>query len=329
MRFASKARTLNYGDRRLRTPLLVPSFSSRAPLKKVGAPLGPAEINTYLAQIGEDVVGPALISAFDLHHNNIPMPEPKTLSFGAIPTFVDSGGYENYTLTDESDAVTEEHYFQVLRGWPKGLPIIAVNSDCEDGDLERQIQSAISLPVASSSGKLLLLKPERNKETDSSTGNLSPIIAQIPKHFTALQSLSAIGLTEKEAGQSFVQRVAQIRVLRRMLDNSGLVEMPIHVFGGLDPVRTYYYFLAGADIFDGTSWLRFAFKDGQAIYLDAQASIQYPDEDIEWAEWLVRRQNLGEIVQMQMSMRSFLASGQIGDLGLDNSLLRKFFPEDA
>ena len=329
MRFASKARTLHYGDRRLRTPLLVPAFSSRAPLNKVGTPLSQCEINTYLAQIGEDVVGPALISAFDLHHQNIPMPEPENFSFGAAPTFLDSGGYENYTLTDKSGEVTESRYFQVLRSWPESLPIIAVNFDCEDGDLGQQVHSALSLPVTSTSGKLLLLKPGRDKENERSTGSLAPIIAQIPKHAIALENLSAIGLTEKEAGQSFEQRIAQIKALRRMLDDCGLAEKPIHVFGGLDPIRTPYYFLAGADIFDGTSWLRFAFDKGQAVYLDAHASIQYPDKDIALAEWLIRRQNLGDIVQLQISMRSFLASGQLGELDLDESLLRRLFPEDV
>lgn len=325
MRFVSKTRTLRYGDRKLRTPLLLPSFSSRAPIKKVGAALSEEEINTYLAQIGEDVIGPALISAFDLYHKNIPMPDPEALSFGATPTFVDSGGYENYTLTNDKEKITEERYFQVLRKWPESLPIVAVNFDCENGDLGNQIQSALNLPVASSSGKLLLLKPERDNETGLTSGDLAPLIAQIPAHVATLSGLSAIGLTEKEAGQSFVQRVAQIMSLRATLDDSGLSEMPIHVFGGLDPLRTFYYFLAGADIFDGTSWLRFAFEKGQAVYLDAQTSVQYPDEDIELAEWFIRRQNLAGIVQMQINMRSFLASGQLEDLGLDETLLRKLF----
>lgn len=327
MHFASVARTLRFGERQLKTPLLVPAFSSRAPLKKVGAPLSQDAINTYLKQMGEDVVGPALISAFDLHHGNIPMPEPEALTFGAAPTFLDSGGYENLTLADRKDEVTEEHYFEVLRRWPERLPIIAVNSDCEDADLGKQVQSALSLPVARTSGRLLLLKPESSANPADPSANLSAIVAQIPDHVSSLKELSAIGLTEKEAGTSFVQRVAQIKLLRQVLDECELSQMPIHVFGGLDPLRTYYYFLAGADIFDGTSWLRFAFQNGQAVYLDAHASVAYPDENIEWAEWLVRRQNLGNIVQMQISMRSFLASKQLSELDVDNRLVRSLFSE--
>ncbi len=328
MQFASAARTLKFGERQLKTPLLVPAFSSRAPLKKVGAPLSQEAINTYLAQMGEDVVGPALISAFDLHHENIPMPEPDAPTIGAAPTFVDSGGYENLTLAERKDEVTEADYFEVLKKWPERLPIIAVNSDCENADLGIQVQSALSLPVAQTSGKLLLLKPESSENPDDPSVDLSPIIAQIPDHVGSLRELSAIGLTEKEAGASFVQRVAQIKLLRQVLDECELTQMPIHVFGGLDPLRTYYYFLAGADIFDGTSWLRFAFQNGQAVYLDAHASVAYPDEEIEWAEWQIRRQNLGYVVQMQIAMRSFLASKQLDELDVDSRLVRSLFPED-
>ena len=42
-------------------------------------------------------------------------------------------------------------------------------------------------------------------------------------------------------------------------------DKPIHVWGGLDPISTPLYFFAGADIFDGVSWLRYAYYNGVAI----------------------------------------------------------------
>ena len=55
-----------------------------------------------------------------------------------------------------------------------------------------------------------------------------------------------------------MKNIAQIR---RALDGVGL-DTPLHVFGSLDTVTTPMYFMAGADIFDGLTWLRFAFYNG-------------------------------------------------------------------
>lgn len=326
MHFASKIRTLSYGGRALRTPLLVPAFSSRAPIKKIGATLSQDEIDRYVAQIAEDVVGPALISAFDLHKDRIAMPTAESHVFGAQPTFIDSGGYENLSVIGDNERpgpdqiITEEQYVSVLKRWPEDVPVVAVNFDCEVDCLGEQINSAESLPVSSASGKILLLKASQ------STRNLAATIAQIPDHKAAIRQLSAVGVTEKEAGASFKQRIKMIEELRNILNANDLEEMPIHVFGGLDPMRTYFYFLAGADIFDGTSWLRFGFEKGKAVYLDALASCEYPSMEIQQAEWLIRRQNLAEIVQMQISMRKFISSGRLADLNLDGSkLLHELF----
>src|SRR5262249_35869569 len=51
---------------------------------------------------------------------------------------------------------------------------------------------------------------------------------------------------------------------RLALDENKMA-VPIHVWGGLDPILTPLYFFAGAEIFDGVSWLRYAFVDGVAI----------------------------------------------------------------
>ena len=86
-------------------------------------------------------------------------------------------------------------------------------------------------------------------------------------------------------------------------------------------------FSAGADIWDGTSWLRFAFQNGEAVYLDAFASVNYPDENIDWAEWEIRRQYLLNIAKMQIAMRSFLATNQVAELDIDYRLVRSLFSE--
>ncbi len=65
-----------------------------------------------------------------------------------------------------------------------------------------------------------------------------------------------------------------IAQLRRALDKVGL-DTPIHVFGSLDTVTTPMYFLAGADIFDGLTWLRFAFHTGYTVYKHNYGALKF------------------------------------------------------
>ena len=59
--------------------------------------------------------------------------------------------------------------------------------------------------------------------------------------------------------------IAHIRIAMK---DSG-ANAPIHIFGSLDPVTTPLYFIAGADIFDGLSWLRYTFSNGDAYYMES------------------------------------------------------------
>jgi hypothetical protein len=62
-----------------------------------------------------------------------------------------------------------------------------------------------------------------------------------------------------------MKAIAKIR--REMNRND--INIPIHVFGSLDPVTTPLYYMSGADIFDGLSWLRFIFSGYNTFYIDS------------------------------------------------------------
>ena len=53
--------------------------------------------------------------------------------------------------------------------------------------------------------------------------------------------------------------------IRKALDDSGCIS-PMHIFGSLDPISTILYFLAGAEIFDGLTWLKYSYYNGSALY---------------------------------------------------------------
>ena len=106
-------------------------------------------------------------------------------------------------------------------------------------------------------------------------------IAELTPDASNLSCFDVIGVTEKELGETLLDR---------------LVESPIHVFGSLDPILTPLYFMAGAEIFDGLSWLRYAYVDGLSIQPDQLAALRGTLEDRQERRDLFRyMSNLAEI----------------------------------
>jgi len=106
-----------------RTPLLVPSFSSK----------GFPEVSKIIRTSAEFIDGPMLISAYDLHYRKIKPP----FDFGSL-IFLDSGGYEAAKDADLSDFGEREHkpiqwsqemHEQVLAGWNARVPTVLISYD--------------------------------------------------------------------------------------------------------------------------------------------------------------------------------------------------------
>nr|MBA3572745.1 hypothetical protein [Pyrinomonadaceae bacterium] len=183
--------------------------------------------------------------------------------------FLDSGGYEAAKDTELSDFGDKEHapkpwnqgmHEAQLAKWCPSVPSVLISYDHpkERLPIKEQIERAKSMaPGLSGFLREILLKPETTRET---LLQLPAIIQNIHR----LADFDVIGMTEKEVGNSIFNRMQNIAKLRLALDNAGL-HTPIHVFGSLDTVTTPMYFLAGADIFDGLTWLRFAFHDGHTF----------------------------------------------------------------
>lgn len=55
---------------------------------------------------------------------------------------------------------------------------------------------------------------------------------------TGEASFHALGVTEKELGGNFKERMINIARIRKALNGVGLENMPIHIFGSLDTVST-------------------------------------------------------------------------------------------
>jgi hypothetical protein len=157
-----------------------------------------------------------------------------------------------------------------LANWQPTVPSVLISYDHPKERLPIKAQIERAKAMASNRNGFLreiLLKPETATQT----------LLQMPdiiQNVHGLADFDVIGLTEKEAGHSILDRMKSIAQLRLALSKAGL-EIPIHVFGSLDTVTTPMYFLAGADIFDGLTWLRFAYHQGNTVYKHNYGAIKF------------------------------------------------------
>ncbi len=281
-----------------RTPLLVPSFSSK----------GFPDVHKIIASCSELIEGVTLVSAYDLHYEKIKPP----FSFPSL-IFLDSGGYEASKDNELSDLGDKDHHPKewtqdmhesVLKKWQPTVPSVLISYDHPKSRLKfvDQIERARAMaPGRTEFLRELLLKPETDTQIRLHVDDLI-------KHVHRLADFDIIGVTEKEIGNSLVERMKNIAKLRRALTNAG-IDVPIHVFGSLDTISTPMYFLAGADIFDGLTWLRFAFHKGLTIYKHnfgaLQLGVATKADMVDARCW---HENYYYMTELQLEMRRFLTT---------------------
>lgn len=242
------------------TPLLVPSFSSK----------GFPEVQKIINTSEEFITESALISAYDIYHSQI----KKDVAFPEI-LFVDSGGYEASKDTEFTDLGYSDYepgewsrdkHIETLEQFKLDIPVVFISYDhpkekCSYSD---QVNNAHTLFNSRECIKEILIKPE----TDRIYLDVDKLINEIDLFL----DFDIIGLTEKELGNSILLRMENIGRIREAINKNGK-ETPIHIFGSLDTISTPLYFLSGADIFDGLTWLRFAYHEGQCIYIHNYTAI--------------------------------------------------------
>ena len=278
------------------TPLIAPSFSSR------GFP--------HLSDIWEDfrhrLYGVCLMSAFDIASGYIPVGVPDMVNVA----FLDSGLYEtrvrkpgSYDLKvfPSPEDWTKEKYLKVVQNLGDQGYQILVNFD-HVGSLRDQIEMAIEdFSVASRSASDFLVKPASPGESVN--------VAKLTEFTGQLRQFSIVGVTAREAGDSLLERCRAIVMLRDLLNHAGL-DTPIHVFGAIKPCEVVAYFLCGADIFDGLSWLRLSFRAHGTVPIDETAT-----EDMKWTlkdedlHAMQCTQNLTLLFRLQQAMQEYASEG--------------------
>ena len=264
-------------------PLMVPAFSSKG-FQLLSKGRGKArrdysEISYELAEFGRNPSTSVLLSAYDLFFRhfdapNLPVDRCTDLLRNSGVVFIDSGGYELIREFDTTEIKTppykpkegyrREQYEQVLQeldSLEQPLPLIVANFDYDTRGLPLSQQISSAREFFYGFPKFLsdfILKPLTPDSIVVDPGSFSD------KDFENLREFDIIGITEKELGSNLIDRIKRIAKLRKRLDDAK-VSAPIHIWGGLDPVVTPLFFFAGAEIFDGVSWLRYAYCNGVAM----------------------------------------------------------------
>lgn len=267
---ARRSKLVNKAGIPVELPRLVPSFSSKGfPIIAGRNGARRSDVSNALALMGPHLKQSFLVSAYDIHHRLIHNGDAYVNNAELV--FLDSGGYE---LSKEYDSTEPKqppyspfkfglsNYISVLGNLPQGAQIVISNYDwgTRRQTLSKQIGAAKKLfnrfPQYLTN---FIIKPGKGRLLD---------VDEIIGHIKHMRTFDVIGITEKELGDNLIDRLRGIAKLREALNREGL-EAPLHIWGGLDPVITPLYFFVGAEIFDGVSWLRYAYHRGAAVYRDS------------------------------------------------------------
>ena len=265
----------------LRTPLLVPSISSRGfGLAGDGFSEAAQQLDVARDHISEAL----LISAYDLHHRLLPdvdelLSDAHWSTLYAVPQLlvIDSGGYELAPAWDGNEVYrepreprefTEAEYEDVLDRLPRDRDLLVVTYDhvppgATYPPYDDQVTRAMHhferrdhLMVD------LLIKPQQDRRFVD--------VSDVASVAASLGVFHAVGVTEKELGDSLLDRLVAVARLRMVLDDAD-VTAPVHVFGALSPLHVGLYFMAGAEVFDGLDWLRYGHHGGLSVQRETAA----------------------------------------------------------
>lgn len=307
--------------RSVQTPLVVPSFSSKGfGLEAEEQPVR-TEVSPLLGELIDQMSRSFLVSAYDLHHrllevgDNFADPDWSASPLSKTELlFIDSGGYEVTQGADAGEVVQDlsrprpwnpDLYGQLLDRLPDAAEnCAAVGWDMPGESYEVQVTAAQDfLAQRAKVAPVALLKPPV-KDGVHNFPWLEPVASR-------LGFFSVVGVTEHELGDTLLKRVIAVMELRDRLVHAGHAKMPIHIFGALDPLYVPLYFAAGADIFDGLTWLRYAYWHGLAVHveqaplLNKQAHLR---DDVR--RWTVAASNLTQLGLLRTNLMRFVSEGE-------------------
>lgn len=312
---------------RIQTPLMVPSFSSKGFARSSRVQRNKKRKDGYRSLLHKTLVSTTefitesfLISAFDIARGHLPPPGELERFPNLI--FLDSGGYEisdyqDLSEIDEPVPVDKKWNVSDLKkihdAWPHEIPAAFISFD--HPKLRRPFKSQVEEARKLFHGqkqhfRTFLLKPESKSQT-----TLRDTLKSVLKNIKLLKYFDIVGVTEWEIGGNMLERMANIAKLRLAMDEMKLRHIPLHIFGALDPLSTVLYFMAGAEIFDGLTWLRYAYCDARCVYRHNQAALAFALETSdESARMQIIVRNYYYLKQLEQQLKDFAATGNFDKL---------------
>lgn len=294
------------------TPILVPSFSSR----------GFPDIAELFRDVSTDLRRSCLLSAFDLACGALKV----DLSGVADLVLIDSGVFETTPIAVAVDGSasppatavwTRDMYHAYLASIPNTANALVVSFD-HYGDVHDQLErAAADFALAPAAARDFLLKPltrDAHVGADLLSGANS-----------LLDHVDVLGVTEKELGDSVLERCTALIRIRRLLSLSER-ELPIHVFGAITPGSVLAYFMCGADIFDGLNWLRYEYgTHGIGHIQDAALVAGDPSRPDDQVILDTARANIRYLHRLQDGMARFAEGRNVEVLAAQFPVARRAF----
>ena len=204
-----------------------------------------------------------LLSLYDYEYN---FPSGLILPEDARIRIWDSGGYETMVCPtcQHSESLKkwdENTYIRTATRIPwNGFDVlVSYDTPYESKCVQQQIERALDLytRVKGTYARDLLIHIPSNTDPDVFVKILGPYTNEF----------QILGLTEKEIAPTWAHGVYFINRLRSALSTLKTEHyIPIHVFGCFDFKTMVRFALAGADMFDGLTWLRHLFLNGETLY---------------------------------------------------------------
>jgi len=280
-----------------------------------------------------------LVSAYDFYHKNI-----ETIPSYAELVFLDSGGYECSEQSDFSETGyvgarskarsdkkkrrenwNEGMYLETLRKWPSGIAnchTVMISYDHPDhrqSTPKQIVQAHGTLDTRDDVLKEILLKPETPQ---AEYLNIDAVL----DHIEGLKLFDIVGVTEKELGTSVLERMCNIVRMRLAMERKGFTR-PLHVFGSLDTISTPLYFVSGADIFDGLTWLRYSYIDGLTVYWQNYGAREYLNSKTQTVLRKNMVDNLYHLIVMRQQMTRYLADEDFDHFEQNAAVIRKGYQD--
>lgn len=292
------------------TPKLVPSYSSVCTIHY--KPIKPMKLKDLYENTIENAPHTSLISAYDISNEKL----DKEKIWSSDIVFIDSGKYESMIFSENQEGENNwsmKNYMDTIKKLKPSCDICLINYDINK-NLDKQISVANEcFKNYNNYVHDFLIKPEDSNHNNWNFDKMEELSNKI-------NSFDIIGITEKELGDRLSQRCKNLLRFRELLDD----KKPIHIFGCLDLISVILYFFCGADIFDGTSWMRYFYRNGYAIYLK-----QYDLITESWSnkcylnEIQAIKDNLIEKMRFEDRLEQFINSYDFKKLQLDEVIINK------